>query len=65
MLFMYVYIRNRLIISQAVLLCRERSEIVIGNICDRLMLNVTQNFATPWCWPIELEMHDPFNPNIM
>jgi len=29
------------------------------------MLNVTQNFATPWCWPVELEMHGTLIHNIM
>lgn len=65
MLFVYVYMRNRLMISQATLLCKERSEIVICNVYDRLMLNVTQNFATPRCWSIELEMHGTLSHNIM
>lgn len=65
MLFMYVYMRNRLMISQAILLCKDGSEIVICNIYDRLMLNVTRNFAAPWCWSIDLEMHGTLNHNIM
>lgn len=41
--------------SQAILLCKERSEIVICNIYSRLMLNVIQNFAALWYWSIELK----------
>lgn len=47
--------RNRLMIAQTILLCKERAEVAICNIYGRLILHVTQNFATPWCWSIELQ----------